>query len=137
MRLPKFVFSGLLLCLVCGQPAWAQAGSKNPSAQTKGIDPALLAKAKAGDAAAQNNLGLLYSHGQGVPQDYAEAYFWFDLAASGKLTGTDENGKAFEQKDADENRDRAAAHLSPAELVRVQERARKWFEAHPAQSEAP
>jgi TPR repeat protein len=73
-----------------------------------------------------------YAQGHGVPQDYAEAYFWFDLAASGKVESAD-----FTQKDADENRDKAAAHLSPAELVRVQERAKQWFEAHPAQSETP
>ena len=34
---------------------------------------ALRAKAKQGDASAQYNLGVMYSKGQGVPQDYAEA----------------------------------------------------------------
>jgi TPR repeat protein len=33
------------------------------------------------DADAQNNLGLMYRNGQGVPQDYAEAVKWYRLAA--------------------------------------------------------
>jgi len=28
---------------------------------------------------AQNELGVLYEHGRGVQQDYAEAYFWESL----------------------------------------------------------
>jgi TPR repeat protein len=27
-----------------------------------------------------NNLGALYANGQGVPQDYVQAYLWFNLA---------------------------------------------------------
>lgn len=34
-----------------------------------------------GDAAAQNILGAMYGHGQGVSQDYAEALKWYRLAA--------------------------------------------------------
>jgi TPR repeat protein len=41
-----------------------------------GIDPALLAKANAGDASAQYSLGLHYDQGQGVTQDYAQAASW-------------------------------------------------------------
>ncbi|MAW33874.1 MAG: hypothetical protein CMK56_05645 [Proteobacteria bacterium] len=37
--------------------------------------------AEQGDAAAQNNLGILYSQGDGVPQNYKEAFRWFSLAA--------------------------------------------------------
>lgn len=37
--------------------------------------------AEQGDAKAQNNLGYLYSSGQGVLQDYDEARKWFGLAA--------------------------------------------------------
>jgi hypothetical protein len=74
-------------------------------------------------APAQYALGVMYANGQGVPQDYLEAYFWFDLAAAGKLdTAT--------AKDATKVRDSTATHLTPADLSRVQERARKWFEDH-------
>ncbi len=37
--------------------------------------------AERGVAQAQNNLGLMYANGQGVPQDDAEAVTWFRLAA--------------------------------------------------------
>src|SRR5690606_38659877 len=37
--------------------------------------------AERGDAHAQYNLGLLYSRGEGVPVDYAEAARWYQKAA--------------------------------------------------------
>jgi TPR repeat protein len=80
--------------------------------------------AEHGSAAGQNNLGVSYLYGIGVPQDYAEAYFWLNLAAAG-MQGKD-------QAKAIENRNNVAAKLTPAELSREQERARKWFEDHPA-----
>jgi len=80
--------------------------------------------AEQGYAAAQSMLGYLYLDGQGVPQDYAEAYFWYDLAA-GKLDASDAEQVA-------KFRDEAASHLTPADQSRVQQRVRKWFEAHQA-----
>lgn len=41
----------------------------------------LKAKAKQGDAVAEFTIGVLYKHGIGVPQDYAEAAKWFQRAA--------------------------------------------------------
>ncbi len=49
-------------------------------AQTPEID-ALRVRAEAGDAEAQNNLALRYDFGQGVPEDDAEAVWWYRLAA--------------------------------------------------------
>ncbi len=37
--------------------------------------------AEQGNVVAQNDLGLMYTKGEGVPQDYAEAVKWFRLAA--------------------------------------------------------
>ncbi len=37
--------------------------------------------AEQGHAYAQNNLGLMYAQGEGVPQDYGEAVRWFRQAA--------------------------------------------------------
>ena len=37
--------------------------------------------AEQGDALAQYNLGFMYSNGEGVPQDYAEAVKWYRMAA--------------------------------------------------------
>jgi TPR repeat protein len=39
------------------------------------------ARAEAGDAEAQVNLGLMYANGEGVPQDAPKAVRWFRLAA--------------------------------------------------------
>ena len=36
--------------------------------------------AEEGNAVAQNNLGLMYHNGWGVPQDYKEAVYWYRLA---------------------------------------------------------
>ncbi len=41
----------------------------------------LLPLARQGDPWAQNNLGVMYDHGDGVPEDDAEAVKWFRLAA--------------------------------------------------------
>ena len=38
--------------------------------------------AKKGDALAQNNLGMMYVEGKGVPQDYAVAKEWFAKSAN-------------------------------------------------------
>ncbi len=37
--------------------------------------------AEQGVVTAQNNLGVMYEKGEGVPQDYAEAVKWYRLAA--------------------------------------------------------
>jgi hypothetical protein len=88
--------------------------------------------AEQGNVAAQANLSKLYEDGRGVLKNYAEAYFWIDLAASSKLEGATWRGEAIRQQVIDKEREDAASHLTPAELSRVQERARKWFEDHPA-----
>ena len=62
----------------------------------------------------------------GVSQDYAEAYFWLDLAAS-------ESDSRKERKEAVKKRDKAASHLTAAELSSEQERVRQWLQDHPAQ----
>ncbi len=38
--------------------------------------------AEQGNVTAQYNLGVMYAKGRGVPQDYVQAYLWFNLAAS-------------------------------------------------------
>src|SRR5437867_9161069 len=43
--------------------------------------PTVLARAQAGDPVAQNQLGEMYEHGNGVPRDFAKAARWYRLAA--------------------------------------------------------
>ena len=93
-----------------------------------------------GFAAAQYGLGRCYYTGQGVPQDYAEAYFWADLAASGK-TKYDWGGEEVEVENGTQDyaakmRAEEAALLNRELLTKTQERARKWFEAHTSPAKA-
>jgi TPR repeat protein len=58
-----------------------------PPPQAPANDPAsragfYLARAKAGDAAAQYDVGVLYARGDGLVQDYASAASWFHAAAA-------------------------------------------------------
>lgn len=80
--------------------------------------------AEQGDARGQFSLGAMYYNGLGVPQDYEEAYFWANLGAAQDTRPPDV--VKFER----EKRDEFATKLSPAQLVHVQERCRKWLEDH-------
>jgi TPR repeat protein len=63
--------------------------------QVAGV-PALLAKAGAGDGAAQLELALAYNSGYGVKQDFAEALKWSQLAAEqGYARAQDLLGKLY------------------------------------------
>jgi TPR repeat protein len=84
-------------------------------------------------AMAQWMLGDLFEQGQGVPQNYAEAYFWYNLAAAGLPKDGATNSGEIVRKIM-EDRGRVEAHLTPSDLSREQERARKWFEDHPAET---
>ncbi len=76
----------LVLSIVClAMPTWAdfQAGLE---AYNRGDYMTALREfrplADQGGASAQNNLGVLYGKGQGVPQDYAQARHWWEKAAA-------------------------------------------------------
>ncbi len=64
------------------------------------------------DADSQNNLGALYHHGQGVPQNDVRAYMWYDLAAPYSTGDV--------QKDAAKNRDEVARRMTPAQITEAQ-----------------
>jgi TPR repeat protein len=63
-----------------------------------------------GDANAMNNMAFMYGMGEGVAQSDVEAYAWFALAAS--------KGNA----DAAENRDMAAAEMTPENRRKARDR---------------
>jgi hypothetical protein len=80
----KTTLAMLILCASLALPA--QAGLKEGLAAYKRGDYAAAIKewrplAEAGNATAQNNLGVMYREGQGVPQDYKEVVKWLRLAA--------------------------------------------------------
>ncbi len=75
--------------------------------------------AEQGHAEAQNNLGFRYANGEGVPQDYAQAHMWFNLAASRYPTGEDRDQSV-------KNRDIVAERMTPAQISEAQKLAREW-----------
>jgi uncharacterized protein len=85
----KRYFLGLVLALPIAlsqtQPAAAQIAPNASEAYKRGDYAAALKllwpQAAQGNAEAQNNLGLMYYRGQGIPQDRAEAASWFRMAA--------------------------------------------------------
>ncbi len=85
--------------------------------------------AEQGHAWAQNNLGMRYHWGVGVPQSDSEAYYWFDLSVprAEQLDSSEDVIRA----DAAIWRERKASHLTHEELSQAQARARKWFAEHP------
>jgi hypothetical protein len=114
--------------LIHGPKGEISAGPVPPNAAIP-KDLALAAKwyrvaADQGIAIAQNHLGTLYENGEGVPQDYVEAYFWLSLGEANGSTST---------TDGVDDRDLASSELTKAALLEVQERARTWFEQHSTQ----
>ena len=76
MKLFLVSFSFLLFVLPsAAQSSVAEIKAKNPGMQS------LIARAQAGDAVAQFELGRDYEDGKGVRQDYAKAVEWFRRAA--------------------------------------------------------
>ena len=60
----------------------------------------------------------MYYNGQGVTQDYAEAYVWLNLAAS-RASGDD-------QKRYADARESVAKKMTIQQIVEAQRRAREW-----------
>ena len=75
----------LLLTLLVGNPAFSADFQKGWTAAKSGDYATALREwtplAEQGHAGAQNNLGLMYDNGEGVPQDDKTAVKWYRLAA--------------------------------------------------------
>ena len=82
--MPKLV-AMILAALLLALPAAGQDYDKGGAAHGRGDYAAALREwrplAEQGDYKAQNNLGVMYAQGEGVPQDYVEAVKWYRLAA--------------------------------------------------------
>jgi TPR repeat protein len=94
------------------------------------ISQTLWDSAQRGDSDAQYQIGTIYASGNGVPQDYAESYFWLDLAASAEV------GQASRERLV-KARDEATSHLTPTVLLDTQKRAREWFDEHDKDATRP
>ena len=75
----------VLIAAAAGRPVAAQTFDEAVAALERGDYAAafrgFLGLAEQGDAHAQFNLGLMYSNGKGVPQEYGEAARWYRRAA--------------------------------------------------------
>lgn len=74
--------------------------------------------AEAGLVEAQFDLGLMYSTGHGLPQDYVLAHKWFNLAA---MSGNAE-ARAI--------RAELARDMTAGEIAEAQRLAREWKRGH-------
>ena len=74
--LRRVALAGMVAILVGGA-----ACAETPDATQDDSIEALQTRANAGDAYAQNNIGVMYANGQGVPQDDVEAAVWYRQAA--------------------------------------------------------
>ena len=89
--------SVLTACLVAagGGPAFAASIEDGQAAYNTGDYKAALEiwrpLAEQGNARAQNNLGVMYENGKGVPQNIAEAVKWYRLAAEQGHGGAQNN----------------------------------------------
>ena len=71
-----------------------------------------------GHADAQNNLGVMYSTGEGVPVNNVKAYMWWALA------------KAQGDEGAAGNLDIIKEQMTPDQITKAQALASEWWEEH-------
>jgi uncharacterized protein len=108
-----------------------------------------------GDAKAQNNLGFMYSEGQGVARDYKQAMSWYRKAAAQGDAGAQNNlgliyykGEGVAQDyyveaykwwtlagengyaDARKSRETVEKLMTREQIAEAQRRASEWVKAH-------
>jgi TPR repeat protein len=110
--------------------------------------------AEQGDARAQNNFGLIFDRGQGVPQDYREAMRWYRKAAEQGFAGAQFNLGIMYANGQGVQRDFVVAHMwfilaaasgdgeaqmrlpaqkskmTPDQIAKSQRMAREWMAKH-------
>ena len=117
----KRIISAVVVLSGLAAPTWA--GYEGLAAYQQGDYATAVREwrplAEKGDAGAQNNLGVMYRDGRGVPQDYVQAHMWFNLAASRAKNGEFLVG-------AVKNRDTVAGYMTPTQVAEAQRLARAW-----------
>ena len=80
------ILTKLFLAITISMPALANSYNDGWTAYSKGNYKTainiFMQLAEQGDAAAQSNLGIMYTKDDGVPRDYKEAIKWYRLAAA-------------------------------------------------------
>ena len=80
-RCAIILFGFVFLLTACGQADYDSAKAAYKAGNYETAYKKLLPLAKAGDAKAQNLLGVMYSEGLSVEQEYTEAFKWFQKSA--------------------------------------------------------
>ena len=116
------IIGAMALAATLAGPAWAGDFEKGLDAYLRGDYAAALAEwkplAEQGDAAAQNNLGLMYDNGEGVPQDYVLAYMWYNIAVAG------------EENYVSKNKDILAKVMTSTQIAEAQRLSRECFHSN-------
>ena len=151
--------AAVFLALVLSAPSLAANFQAGREAYERGDYVAALKEwhplAEQGNTSAQNNLGVMYAEGRGVPQDYAEAVRWYRLAAEQGNAGAQNNlgimydtGEGITQDNVQAHmwynlaagrlppgedrdsvvkaRDYIAERMTPAQVAEAQRLAREW-----------
>jgi TPR repeat protein len=88
--------------------------------------------ANKGNSRAQFWLGKMYEGGDGVPQDYVQAYKWYDIAAATvgieaeRLPATANPSTALDNQYEIDARDNVAKGMTPSQISAAQKLAREW-----------
>ena len=109
MKASRLIFALLLASSV----AVCQLAAQQTKSHQKPIEE-VKARAEAGDAESEVELGLRYTNGEGVAKDYVEAYEWLLLAAR--------QG----DEDAKKNMTDLESKLTPEQITEGQKRARDF-----------
>jgi TPR repeat protein len=114
----NYLFATLVLSICLAAPALAGPFEDGVAAYDRKDYAAALwifrPLAEQGNASAQNNLGVMYAIGNGMPQDYVEAHKWANLAA------------AQGNKVAEKFMDSIAARMTSDQIAEAQRLAREW-----------
>jgi hypothetical protein len=116
----KLVIALLALLIPAGALADYAAGVKAfDSGDFSTAHAQWLAAANQGDESSLFRLGQLYEQGVGVPQNFEQAHFYYNLAG------------AFGSADARQARDALAANMTAEQVARSQDKAAAWRPAEP------
>ena len=111
----------ILLCSIAIALLASAACSKRTTESAPDEFASLRAKADAGNAAAQFNLGFMYYTGDGVPKDLVQAHAWFNIAGAIGHEGAKENLAEVEKQ------------MSSDQKTEAMKLARELFERLPKQ----
>jgi len=101
-----------------------------PCATPRIREVGLMAAAR-GNAIAEDALGGLYYNGQGVPQDYTEAYKWF-LIAKATMPATARRYAVTSVRVK-----LLAGMMTAAQIAQAQQEATAWYAAHQRAGQSP